>query len=112
MPDEERNAEFENLLEYIQRSRGFDYSGYKRPGLQRRVMRRMQLLGLSEFSQYVDFLEVHPDEFTHLFNTILINVTGFFRDPQVWEYVEQELVPTMLRGKSCAPQAGRRRSLH
>ena len=44
MPDEERNAEFENLLEYIQRSRGFDYSGYKRPGLQRRVMRRMQLL--------------------------------------------------------------------
>ena len=59
---------------------GFDFTGYKRSSLMRRVDRRMSQVGIADYAEYLDYLEVHPDEFTALFNTILINVTGFFRD--------------------------------
>jgi two-component system, chemotaxis family, CheB/CheR fusion protein len=42
---------------------------------------------------------VHPDEFTALFNTILINVTGFFRDPDAWDYLRQESLPALIAAK-------------
>jgi two-component system CheB/CheR fusion protein len=97
---EREQTQFDVLLEYLQRTRGFDFGGYKRVGLMRRVQKRMQSLGVSDFAGYVDYLEVHPDEFDHLFNTILINVTAFFRDSEVWEHVQAEIVPRIVSNKS------------
>jgi two-component system CheB/CheR fusion protein len=74
----------EAMLDYLHRSRGFDFTGYKRTTLARRIRRRMNVLGVKTYAEYVDYLEVRPDEFPQLFNTILINVTGFFRDPAAW----------------------------
>src|SRR5439155_23667690 len=54
--------EFDGLLEYLQRSRGFDFRGYKRPSLMRRVEKRMQHVKVARFSEYTDYLEVHPGE--------------------------------------------------
>src|SRR5689334_15886446 len=96
---EQTEPSFDRLLNYLNRSRGFDFSGYKPQGLARRVQKRMQMIGVGDFEQYIDYLEVHPEEFTHLFNTILINVTSFFRDPAVWEYLRQEIVPKIISGK-------------
>ena len=76
----EKDPKFEALLEYLRRARGFDFSAYKRASLMRRVEKRMQLVKIPDFESYLDYLEVHPDEFGHLFDTILINVTAFFRD--------------------------------
>ena len=64
------------LLDFLKRTRGFDFTGYKRSSLERRVAKRMEELGLASYADYVDHLEVHPEEFAALFNTILINVTG------------------------------------
>src|SRR5262249_6688797 len=83
----EPDPAFEHLLDYVRDTGGFDFTGYKRPSLVRRVRKRMHEVGISEFGEYQDHLEVHPDEFTQLFNTILINVTSFFRDAQAWEYL-------------------------
>jgi len=77
---------FEQLLENLRQTRGFDFTAYKRTSLQRRVMKRMQTIGVPTFDVYVDYLELHQEEFEALFNTILINVTAFFRDPEVWKY--------------------------
>jgi two-component system CheB/CheR fusion protein len=77
----------EAMLEYLHRSRGFDFTGYKRTTIGRRIRRRMQTLGVKTYPEYVDYLEVRPDEFPQLFNMILINVTGFFRDSVAWAYV-------------------------
>src|SRR5207302_10030921 len=52
------------------------------------------------FPDYVDYLELHTDEFVHLFNTILINVTGFFRDPPLWELLRTEVVPRVVAAKA------------
>ena len=64
---------FENLLEYLRRSRGFDFTGYKRSSLKRRVTKQMQSRQINNFEDYLDYLQVHPEEFIPLFNTILIN---------------------------------------
>ena len=88
---------FEELLDYIKEQRGFDFTGYKRASLVRRVQRRMETVGIADADEYLDHLMVHPDEFTQLFNTILINVTAFFRDPDAWAYLRAEILPQILR---------------
>ncbi len=95
----EKNAQFEALLDYLKRSRGFDFIGYKRSSLMRRVLKRMQMVGIEDYGDYHDHLKVHPEEFAHLFNTILINVTAFFRDDAAWEYLAQNIVPKILAEK-------------
>jgi two-component system, chemotaxis family, CheB/CheR fusion protein len=99
MSTTDANPELENLLEYIKRNRGFDFRGYKRTSLSRRIRRRMQTLGVENYNEYLDYLEVHPDEFVELFNTILINVTAFFRDTEAWEYIAHEIIPRIIANK-------------
>src|SRR5258708_6035785 len=77
----EQNPDFEALLHYLQQSRGFDFTGYKRSTLMRRVVKRMGQVGVGEFCDYLDYLHVHSDEFAPLFNTILTTVTSFSRAP-------------------------------
>jgi two-component system CheB/CheR fusion protein len=86
----------EALLAYVAESRGVDLTGYKRPTLSRRIRKRMEEVGARTFEEYRDRLEVDPDEFPALFNTILINVTGFFRDRATWDYVAEEILPVIL----------------
>ena len=62
-------ARFEGLLRFLQLQRGFDFTGYKRPSLMRRVARRMQTLNIDDYERYKDYLEVHPEEFALLFNS-------------------------------------------
>jgi two-component system CheB/CheR fusion protein len=85
--------DFEPLLDYLKRARGFDFTAYKRPSLMRRIEKRMNGVGIERFSDYVDYLEVHPDEFAQLFNNILINVTGFFRDESAWDLLRETVIP-------------------
>lgn len=87
---------FEALLRYMRDSRGFDFTGYKRTSLMRRVRHRMGQAGYDSFEQYLDVLQASSDEFSALFNTILINVTAFFRDSEAWDYVATDVIPRML----------------
>jgi len=94
-----KDLDFENLLQYLRINRGFDFTGYKRSTLMRRVIKQMETLNIDTFANYQDYLEVHPDEFKDLFNTILINVTAFFRDASVWEYLAEEIIPNIIKNK-------------
>jgi len=94
------DASFEALLSHLKENRGFDFTGYKRSSLTRRVDRRMAQVGVASYADYVDYLEMHNEEFTALFNTILINVTGFFRDAEAWNYLRAEILPTVLASKA------------
>ena len=87
---------FERLIEYVRDTRGFDYTGYKRPSLIRRVEKRMDAVGARSFEEYQARLGEDGTEFAHLFNTILINVTGFFRDAEAWAFLRQEVIPRIL----------------
>jgi len=94
------DEEWSGLLTYLLNTRGFDFHGYKPASLARRIRKRMDQVGLESFAAYQDYLEVHPHEFATLFNTILINVTGFFRDPTAWDAVRDRAIPEILAAKS------------
>jgi two-component system, chemotaxis family, CheB/CheR fusion protein len=87
------------LLEFVRDTRGFDFTGYKRSTIQRRVAKRMAAVGTERYDDYIDYLELHAEEFAELFNMLLINTTGFFRDPQTWEYLATEIAPQLLAAR-------------
>ncbi|QXJ26489.1 PAS domain-containing protein [Actinomadura graeca] len=83
----------------LKETRGFDFTGYKPTTLTRRIKRRMDALGLAEVGEYRDFLELEPEEFARLFDSLLINVTSFFRDPPAWQALRETVLPEMLAAK-------------
>src|SRR6195952_1475791 len=93
---------FEALLRFMRDSRGFDFTGYKRTTLMRRVRHRMAQVNYETFEEYLDLLQASSEEFSALFNTILINVTAFFRDPDAWQYIADDVIPRLLA--ECAPE--------
>jgi len=99
MNQPEITPEFEALLVYLKQSRNFDFTGYKPSSLIRRISKRLHTINVQGYSNYIDYLEVHPDEFKYLFDTILINVTAFFRDAEAWEYLRQEIIPQIIQDK-------------
>src|SRR5215471_13686985 len=93
-----RDGTLDQLLEFIKSTRGFDFTGYKRSSIERRVTKRMNEVGVDRYEDYLDYLELHSGEFAELFNTLLINVTGFFRDSQTWTHLADEVVPQLVDG--------------
>ncbi|MEG3164786.1 CheR family methyltransferase [Sphingomonas sp. PB2P19] len=87
---------FEALLSHIQQSRGLDFRGYKRTSLRRRITLRMEAVGADTFATYQSLLEADPGEFESLLNTVLINVTSFFRDPDAWEVLKTQVIPALI----------------
>src|ERR1700682_1427765 len=97
--DDAARPDFTRLLDHIRESRGFDFGGYKRTTLLRRIAKRMTQVGVHDYAAYLEYLEANPDEFAALFNTILINVTSYFRDAPAWEYLQQEILTRLIASK-------------
>jgi two-component system, chemotaxis family, CheB/CheR fusion protein len=94
-----RAATLDGLLEFVKETRGFDFTGYKRSSIERRVVKRMGEVGVDRYEDYLDYLELHSEEFAELFNTILINVTSFFRDRAAWEQLATEVIPLLVSAR-------------
>jgi two-component system CheB/CheR fusion protein len=97
--DPQALIELEGLLGSLRQHHGLDFSAYKRPSLLRRVLLRMQTAGAPDFTAYLERLQSDPAEAGRLFDAILINVTGFFRDPTSWEYLRDHVVPRLVDGE-------------
>ncbi|MBK7902682.1 MAG: PAS domain-containing protein [Proteobacteria bacterium] len=79
------------ILEMLREHSKHDLSLYKTSTLKRRVERRIGVHGLDTFAAYEAFLRDNPKEFDLLFKEMLIGVTGFFRDPAVWQDLKESL---------------------
>ena len=90
------DAAFEALITFIQEHRGFDFRGYKRTSLRRRIALRMEGVGVDSFAGYQARLEADPGEFESLLDTVLINVTSFFRDTDAWTALREQVIPAVL----------------
>ena len=84
----------------LRRASGHDFSGYKRSTLVRRINRRMIVRGLNRIDEYVHLLEQSPREIDDLFYDMLINVTDFFRDAEVFEAVKAYVLPRLMEHRS------------
>ena len=102
---QETAADFRPLLEKLSSRYNFDFREYKEASLARRIRARMTQLHVDSFTAYSSFLDGNPNEHVTLFNTILINVTTFFRDADAWKALAEDIVPRLVE------EAGDSRSL-
>jgi two-component system, chemotaxis family, CheB/CheR fusion protein len=92
----------QKVFALIRTRTGREFSRYKRPTVLRRVARRMQLRQVEELEEYLDLLGTDPTEVEALADDLLITVTSFFRDPEVFEALAGEVVPRLFKGKGPA----------
>ncbi|MEN9905786.1 MAG: protein glutamate methylesterase CheB and methyltransferase CheR, partial [Pseudomonadota bacterium] len=82
---------------------GHDFSLYKKNSLWRRIERRLGLLQLDRLDRYVSHLRENPQEIDLLFKELLIGVTRFFRDPELWHQLKTEVIPALLARQTGTP---------
>lgn len=87
------------ILTILRARTGHDFSNYRTPTLIRRIARHLQIHDLEDIPAYLEFLRRQPDEINLLLKNLLINVTGFFRDPEAWAILEREVVPQLFNRK-------------
>jgi chemotaxis methyl-accepting protein methylase len=99
--DASRPEAFESVLAELRRTRGVDFGLYRRPPLERRLAAYLVTIG-DELSRYLDRLRADQAEADRLLDALAVNVSGFFRDPLVFETLEHVVVPEILAAKSAA----------
>ena len=100
--ERELERELERFLEKLHRNRGVDFRSYKKPTIMRRLGRRLAATECESIGEYSRYLEQHPEEYRHLVSAFLIKVTEFFRDPELFDYLQEEVLPELIeeaRGK-------------
>ena len=94
-----QQATLADLVQELAEERGIDLRGYKHTTLGRRIQRRMQQLGIASYQEYLEYVREHEGESGELLNTVLINVTRFFRDTQAWDTLREEVLPVLFRNR-------------
>ena len=95
-PDSAATAPLQDIFGLLQQQTRHDFSLYKPSTLHRRMDRRMAIHGLADLAAYAHFLRENPQEIDLLFKELLIGVTCFFRDPAVWQYMQNNALPALL----------------
>jgi len=88
-----------HILMQLRTSIGHDFSLYKKSTITRRIQRRMSQNGIEDTETYARYLKEHPAEIASLFKELLINVTSFFRDPEAFVALKQDILPAVLADK-------------
>ena len=93
---ERHRQQLNEILSVVRARTGHDFTPYKPPTILRRIQRRMGLLGLTELPEYGNVLREKSAEAAALANDLMINVTGFFRDPEVWDALREAVVRPLV----------------
>lgn len=88
--------QLKTVLELMKARTKDDFRCYRTKMIMRRIERRMGLRQLDDFSKYIELLQSEPNELDALRKDLLIGVTAFFREPEAFAVLEQELFPTMV----------------
>jgi two-component system CheB/CheR fusion protein len=87
------------ILMQLRTATGHDFSQYKKTTIRRRIERRMSMHDITSLEVYSRYLKEHPSEIGHLFKELLINVTNFFRDPEAFDALKEEVLPQLFADK-------------
>jgi two-component system CheB/CheR fusion protein len=94
--EESNERALSSILHMVRDRSKHDLSEYKPSTLRRRIQRRMSVHGLATKSDYEGFVRKNPQELDLLFKEMLIGVTCFFRDPEVWQELKESVIPVLL----------------
>jgi two-component system CheB/CheR fusion protein len=101
-PSKERDDELRKIFILLRASSGVDFSYYKHSTIKRRIKRRMMLHKCQTIKDYISRLQEDRLEVEALYQDILIHVTGFFRDPDVFKTLAHDIFPTIIKNRSSA----------
>lgn len=99
-PPVESKDGLKGILVRLKRSTGVDFTSYKKTTLLRRIQRRMTVHKLDTLEEYGQFLGSHASEAEELYDDLLIVVTSFFRDPEVFQALARHALPRILKGRA------------
>lgn len=85
------DEEFQRLLAHLASELDFASGYYNESYLDRRITARMRRRDADSYGAYLDLVRSDPDEPAALLDSLSINVTGFFRDPEAWESIRELL---------------------
>ncbi len=88
--------EFAALLARVRERSGIDFSTYRNATIIRRLRGRMGATGQPSLAAYAEHLDHDPEEYARLISSLLIKVTEFFRDPKVFQYLRDEVLPELI----------------
>jgi two-component system CheB/CheR fusion protein len=95
-------AAMKKIFVLLRSQTGHDFSLYKPSTIYRRIERRMAVQHIEAIQDYVKYLQESPVEVEALFRDLLIGVTSFFRDPDVFEILEKQIIPQLFNNKPAA----------
>ena len=99
-PSREERQLVRNILAQVRARTHMDFSKYKQSTILRRIRRRMQLHQKELLGDYSELLRTSANEAQLLAEEFLITVTQFFRDTEIYDYLEKEIIPKLFEGKS------------
>jgi two-component system CheB/CheR fusion protein len=94
------DPQLKDILHLLRTANAVDFSDYKPATVKRRILRRMALHKIGKLKEYAQFLRHHPSEVEALYEDILIKVTSFFRDPDAFQALKAEVLPSILKHRS------------
>lgn len=94
--DFDNKSNLGKILILLRARTGHDFSLYKKNTLFRRIERRMNVHQIKKLAHYIRFLQENPNELNLLFQELLIGVTNFFRNPEVWEKLLNSVFPKLF----------------
>jgi two-component system CheB/CheR fusion protein len=86
----------EDIMESVRVTARHDFGGYKKQTVARRIQRRMGLNQIQKIRDYAQFVRQNANEVVLLADDLMIHVTGFFRDPEVWEALAREVMRPLM----------------
>lgn len=92
-------SQMHRILTQVQIQTGHDLSQYQPATLLQRIYRRIRLFSFQSLEDYLGYLRNNPDEAHTLFNDLLVGVTTFFRSPESWQALAEQVVPRLFEGK-------------
>ena len=93
---DENKHNLEKIVILLRKQTGHDFSFYKKNTMYRRIERRMGIHHMDKIADYVYFLQKNPKELDILFKELLIGVTNFFRDAEVWKILKESVLPDLF----------------
>lgn len=90
------NSDLTPILDYLLKTRGFDFSGYHPDMLARRIEQRLTESQCGNLIEYQAYIQLNADEVDKLLDVITINVSRFFRDPLTFEFLAERILPAIV----------------
>src|SRR5688500_121729 len=90
------DADLHAYLDRVREGTGLAFSAYQRAAVVRRLQRRMAAVGAATLPDYRRYMERHPEELRRLVASFLIKVTEFFRDPELFAYLRDRVLPELV----------------